>query len=81
MLPLKCKSAIKFLFTEYEKAAKQLEEAGSSVKLAKVDATVHKDLGTKFGVKGYPTLKFFKNGVAIDYAGPRDAEVDKKTGP
>ena len=29
-----------------------------------MDATENKELGTKFGVKGYPTLKFFKDGVA-----------------
>merc|ERR1712179_11618 len=56
------------------------------LKLAKVDATEHKELGTKFGVKGYPTLKFFKNGVAQDYTGGRTADtivqwLDKKTGP
>ena len=32
--------------------------------LDQVDATENKELGTKFGVKGYPTLKFFKDGVA-----------------
>ena len=32
--------------------------------LNQVDATENKELGTKFGVKGYPTLKFFKDGVA-----------------
>ena len=63
------------MLSEYEKAAKQLEEAEPPVKLAKVDATVHKELGTRFGVKGYPTLKFFKKGISIDYAGPRDAQV------
>ena len=51
-----------------------------------MDATEHKELGTKFGVKGYPTLKFFKNGVAQEYTGGRTADtivqwLDKKSGP
>ena len=51
-----------------------------------MDATEHKELGTKFGVKGYPTLKFFKNGVAQDYNGGRTADtivqwLEKKSGP
>jgi len=63
-----------------------LADKNSGAKLAKVDATEHKELGTKFGVKGYPTLKFFKNGVAQDYTGGRTADtivqwLDKKSGP
>merc|ERR1712106_703049 len=49
-------------------------------------ATEHKELGTQFGVKGYPALKFFKNGVPQEYNGGRTADtivqwLEKKSGP
>ena len=42
----------KKLAPEYSSAAQQLAEKGAEAKLAKVDATEHKELGQKFGVKG-----------------------------
>jgi len=71
---------------EYAKAAGKLKEAKSEVKLAKVDATIETKLAEKFGVQGFPTLKFFKKGVAAEYGGGRtEAEIiswiNKKTGP
>lgn len=40
-----------------------------------VDCTTEKTVCDKFGVKGFPTLKIFRNGVpAQDYDGPRDAD-------
>lgn len=46
------------------------------VQLAKVDATVETELGKRFDVKGYPTLRFWKEGATnpIDYDGGRDAD-------
>ncbi len=38
-----------------------------------MDATVETELGTKYEVKGYPTLKWFVDGEATEYNGPRDA--------
>jgi protein disulfide-isomerase A1 len=77
-----CKS----LAPEYAKAATQLANANSEVKLAKVDATEHKVVGGKYGIKGFPTLKFFRHGANSEYQGGRKADeivawVSKKTGP
>jgi len=76
----------KKLTPEYAKAAQILKEADPPVVLAKVDATEERDLATKFEVKGFPTLKYFRNGEAFDYEGGRTADtivayMNKKSGP
>jgi protein disulfide-isomerase-like protein len=53
-----CKS----LAPEWSKAAAQLK---NTVRLGTVDATVESSLASKYGIKGYPTLKVFQaNGRA-----------------
>ena len=44
------------------------------VALIKVDCTAETAVCGKQGVSGYPTLKLFKNGVASEYNGPREAD-------
>jgi len=57
------------------------------VVIAKVDADKHKDLGGRFGVSGFPTLKFFPKGSTTpeDYEGGRDTQdiidfINRRTG-
>jgi protein disulfide-isomerase A1 len=76
----------KALAPEYASAAKKLVEEGSELKLGKVDATVETKLATRFSVRGYPTIKFFRSGNPIDYSAGRKADdfitwMKKKTGP
>lgn len=52
------------------------------VNVAKVDVTANRGLGTRFDIKGFPTIKFFRQGKIYDYSGRRtkDAFVDYVTG-
>jgi len=60
----------KNLAPHWEKAAKEL---GGVAKLGAVDATIYTNLASKYGVKGYPTIKVFKPGKRDpeDYQGGR----------
>lgn len=76
----------KALEPEYAKAAGTLKAQQADIRLAKVDATIESKLAEKFGVQGFPTLKFFKKGQVIEYGGGRtEGEIvswlRKKTGP
>ncbi|NP_001084005.1 prolyl 4-hydroxylase subunit beta L homeolog precursor [Xenopus laevis] len=79
----------KALAPEYEKAAGILKSEGLPIRLGKVDATEESDLAQEFGVRGYPTIKFFKNGDKSspkEYSAGREAAdfvnwLKKRTGP
>lgn len=63
----------KAMKADYALAAKQLTEAGVSHVLGAVDATVEHELGKRYGVRGYPTLKLFRRGKEVeDYSGGRN---------
>ncbi|RHY25784.1 hypothetical protein DYB32_008102 [Aphanomyces invadans] len=81
-----CKS----LAPEYAKAASALLEHDPPFRIAKLDATAHSKTSEKYGVSGYPTLKFFKGDVdptAVKaFTGGRTADeiekwVIKNSGP
>jgi len=76
----------KKLAPEYKKAAQTLMKEDPAPRLAMVDATEERELAERYGVRGFPTLKFIRNGVASDYEGGRSerdivAFMKKKTGP
>lgn len=43
--------------------------------VAKVDVTGNRDLGNRFDIKGFPTIKFFHAGQIYDYKGRRTREA------
>lgn len=78
-----CKS----LAPVYEELAQNFGFAGDKLVIGKVDADEHKELGRKFGVQGFPTLKWFdgKSETPEPYEGGRDLEslsgfITEKTG-
>lgn len=66
----------KALEPEWNQAASQMK---GKVKFAKVDATENQRLAQEFGIKGFPTIKYFDYGEgksknkAQDYQGAREA--------
>ncbi|KAL4940906.1 hypothetical protein BDV06DRAFT_195683 [Aspergillus oleicola] len=71
----------------YEELGQAFEHAADKVSIAKVDADANRDLGKRFGIQGFPTLKWFdgKSDTPEDYKGGRDLEsltafITEKTG-
>jgi protein disulfide-isomerase A6 len=72
----------------YEELATAFAHLEDKVTIANCDADAHKELGKKFGVQGFPTLKWFDGKPGSqpeDYKGGRDLEslskfVQEKTG-
>eukprot|EP00621_Florenciella_sp_RCC1693_P016534 CAMPEP_0182532650 /NCGR_PEP_ID=MMETSP1323-20130603/12060_1 /TAXON_ID=236787 /ORGANISM="Florenciella parvula, Strain RCC1693" /LENGTH=212 /DNA_ID=CAMNT_0024742431 /DNA_START=17 /DNA_END=655 /DNA_ORIENTATION=- len=58
----------------WESLAVELKEGGL-VNIAEVDVTGNRALGTRFEVKGFPTLLYFTKGTMYKYQGPRELEA------
>jgi protein disulfide-isomerase-like protein len=76
----------KTLVPEYTKLGKAAVGSAKAV-VAKCDSEKHSAVGTRFGVSGFPTIKFFPAGslTAQEYEGGRDAKsfvkfLNEKTG-
>lgn len=50
------------------------QELKGVINVAKVDVMQSRDLGTRFDIKGFPTLKFFSKGKIYTYKGDRSVE-------
>ncbi|XP_053315102.1 protein disulfide-isomerase A6 [Spea bombifrons] len=63
----------KNLEPEWAAAATEVkEQTKGKVKLAAVDATVHQGLASRYGIRGFPTIKIFQKGEEpVDYDGGR----------
>lgn len=77
----------KALVPVWEELAAKFEFAKDKVTIARVDADDHKELGRRFGVQGFPTLKWFdgKSDKPTDYNAGRDLDalsdfITEKTG-
>ncbi|PGH36923.1 protein disulfide-isomerase domain [[Emmonsia] crescens] len=71
----------------FDELADTFAFASDKIHISKVDADEHKSLGKRFGVQGFPTLKWFdgKSDKPEEYNGGRDLEslakfVTEKTG-
>lgn len=64
----------KTLAPVWEELAQTFEFAKDKIQIAKVDADAERDLGKRFGVQGFPTLKFFdgKSDKPTEYKSGRD---------
>lgn len=67
----------KALVPVWEELATKFEFAKDKVTIARVDADDHKELGRRFGVQGFPTLKWFdgKSDKPTDYNAGRDLDA------
>lgn len=77
----------KTLAPVYEELGAAFSHASDKLSIAKVDADANKSLGKRFGIQGFPTIKYFdgKSEKPLDYNGGRDLEsltkfVAEKTG-
>jgi len=66
----------KRLKPEYAKAATELKQFNIPIAKVDADAESNKALASKYGVRGFPTIKLFRDGKAVsDYQGDRSVNA------
>jgi protein disulfide-isomerase A6 len=60
----------------YEELGQVFASASDKVTIGKVDADENRELGKRFGIQGFPTIKYFdgKSATPVDYSGGRDLD-------
>ncbi|KNE68140.1 protein disulfide-isomerase domain [Allomyces macrogynus ATCC 38327] len=54
----------------------QLGEAlAGKMNVARIDADLDAALGSRFGIKGFPTIKLYRGGQTVEYRGPRTLQA------
>ncbi len=76
----------KSMAPSYAKLAEKMNNKEDGIPIADLDATEHGSVAEEFNVQGYPTLKFFIDGVPVDYNGEREGDaienfINKKINP
>ncbi|KAH0788995.1 Thioredoxin family protein [Histomonas meleagridis] len=61
-------------FLPQAKIAANAFQADPQIVVSRLDCEKYKDICSKYGVDGFPTIKLFKEGETIDYSGSRTAE-------
>jgi len=74
----------KALKPTWEKLGPQMAMLG--ITFGQIDCTVHTDIASRYAIRGFPSIKLFRRGRAIDYEGMRDQEsivawATKASGP
>jgi len=59
----------------YSQLAQRMKADAKGIPIAKLDATVEPEVAEKYGIQGFPTIKFFVEGEAVDYTGSREEEA------
>jgi protein disulfide-isomerase A6 len=67
----------KALLPEWDKASRELK---GKVMLGNVDATAQQGLGSTYGVRGYPTIKWFAAGEKSGASSAQDYQQERKAG-
>ncbi|ESL11261.1 protein disulfide isomerase [Trypanosoma rangeli SC58] len=64
------------LMPKWEELAGGVKEM-EDVVVAHIDASKHREIGEEYGVRGFPTLRFFTKGnkEGLPYQGPRDVSA------
>jgi protein disulfide-isomerase A1 len=65
----------KHLAPEYETAATELKASGLHIAKVDADDAQNRPLASRFEIRGFPTLKLFRNGKPSEYTGGRTADT------